>query len=539
MKRVTIRDYTIIPPFGESARELRILNKPLWLLQRDLLKSHCKGSFELDSIDELDEKISIDSEELLVYRDNLFFNAELIDAFIAAARAFGRACQIAFLATNKDQGQEGDKSIEKHALQLQSGIVPCANIAYHKDGDDHTGDVYIAQLYYFPADSHAAPTPLVIDTLSGTMGYYHIPSYMAQKGDLVYSVPLRAFMSIENWVHVFFANTPFGVFSWGRKQEIQMDGGRISKMTSWKAEDWRSLWAKIKLSFGALVEKFNPLEDHWRKDHFLSSRALVTVGKNCSIDPTAIIHGPTVIGDNVYIGPGTVITNSMIGSNVNIMQGSQVMLSVVSDRCFLPFNAGLFMTTLMENSMVAQNSTLQLCVVGRNTFIGANNCFTDFNLQGEPIKVEHHGHLEEVNMPVLGSAVGHNVKIGSGFVVYPGRMIGSNTVIIFRDEKHLISKGVPGLSPDDVNELTGEPQRITYHWPNVYDPATHQIIGPTQEERQPSDKAVGQNGNGMDYTNSAEFGSATHEVETAATMQLLPKSASSMRVNATLGGIDL
>ena len=46
------------------------------------------------------------------------------------------------------------------------------------------------------------------------------------------------------------------------------------------------------------------------------------------------------------------------------------MLSVVGDGTFLPFRAALFMTTVMENSMIVQNTCLQMCVVGRNTFIG-------------------------------------------------------------------------------------------------------------------------------------------------------------------------
>lgn len=455
MKRIIIRDQTPIPPFDEPARELRVLNKPLWLLQRDMLVRYCKGSREVDSLAEVEQLPVSADEELFVHKDNLFFNAELIDEFIARARATRRACQIAFAAENPERNQKGDRSIVAHALRLQNGIR-------------RHGDLYVADMYYYPAGKREEPQPLLIDTRSGEMGYYHIPSYMAHQGDLVYHVPIRAFLSIENWVHVFVANTPMGVFAWGREQEEQMSRARLNNIRNWTTEDWRALGPKLALSLNAFWERINPFEEHWR-NHFLASKKLVKVGKNCSIDPTAVIHGPTVIGDNVYIGPGTVIANSLIGNNVNIMQGCQVMLSVVSDRCFLPFNAGLFMTTLMENSMVAQNSTLQLCVVGRNTFIGANNCFTDFNLLGAPIRTLHKGVLEEVGMPVLGSAVGHNVKVGSGFIIYPGRMIGSNAVIIFDHDDTLIRKNVPG-GPYDVDEMTGEPRRIAYRWPNIYDP---------------------------------------------------------------------
>ena len=112
----------------------------------------------------------------------------------------------------------------------------------------------------------------------------------------------------------------------------------------------------------------------------LECSQLVKIGKNCSIDPTAVIHGPTSIGNNVTIGAGAVIENCIIGDNVNVSQGCNLMLSVIGDGTFLPFRASLFMTTVMENSMVAQNTCLQMCVIGRNSFIGAGTTFTDFNL---------------------------------------------------------------------------------------------------------------------------------------------------------------
>lgn len=450
MKRVIIREHTLIPPFGEPARNLRILNKPLWLMQRDLLTRHCKGTLEIDKLDDIPQELD---EELLIYRDNLFFNAHLIDSFIMKARRTQQACQIAF--------EMNDRSITAHALRLQEGIR-------------QQGNVYVADLYYYPAGKREEPQPLIIQTEGREMGYYHIPRYMAPtQGDLVFQVPIRAFLSIENWVHIFLANIPLGVFSWAREIEDVMDRSSIKRIRHWSADDWRAFSLKLGLVLSAFWERINPFEERWR-NHFLACKRMVKVGKNCSIDPTAIIHGPTVIGDNCYIGPGTVITNSLIGNNVNIMQGSQIMLSVVSDRCFLPFNAGLFMSSLMENTMVAQNSTLQLCVVGRNTFIGANNVFTDFHLRGEfdneGIETYHKGQLEKVGLSVLGSAVGHNCKIGSGFVIYPARMIGSNTTIIFNHDDNLIRKNVPGLSPDEVDEETGEARRIVYHWPNIYDP---------------------------------------------------------------------
>jgi hypothetical protein len=170
-----------------------------------------------------------------------------------------------------------------------------------------------------------------------------------------------------------------------------------------------------------------------------------------------------------------VITNSLIGKNVTIMQGSQIMLSVISDRCYIPWNAGLFMTTLMENSMVAQLSCLQMSVVGRDTFIGAGTIFTDFDLRNQPLHTFHQRkgaaqpEKEEIGLPVIGSAVGHNVKIGSGFVIYPARMIGSNSTLIYADPEAVVSRNIrPYTNIDDLEmDEQGEPIRTVYIWPNV------------------------------------------------------------------------
>jgi UDP-N-acetylglucosamine diphosphorylase / glucose-1-phosphate thymidylyltransferase / UDP-N-acetylgalactosamine diphosphorylase / glucosamine-1-phosphate N-acetyltransferase / galactosamine-1-phosphate N-acetyltransferase len=435
MKRIIIRERTIIPPFDESARDLRILNKPLWLLQRDLLSQYCRGALEVDSL----EEIPADTEELLVHRDNLFFNAQLIKAFIDQARASGQACQIAFALD--------DRSISRHGIHLQEGIR-------------QQGNVYVADLFYYPQGIVEETRPLVIDTMAREMGYYHIPSYMANKGDLVFQVPLRAFLSIENWVHVFLANSPFGVFAMGRAHEQLVE------------ESWKE---KVAVSASTIIDKLNPFAPRWR-NHFLASSRLVKVGKNCSIDPTAVIHGPTVIGNNVTIGAGVTITNSLIGDNVTIQQGAQVMLSVVSDRCFLPWNAAIFMTTLMDNTMIAQLSCLQMCVVGRNTFIGAGNIFTDFHLLNRSLQTFHQRKntdrpvLEEVGLPVIGSAIGHNVKIGSGFVFYPARMIGSNTTLIYAAPDTVVGHNINVVFEKPVDqEDDRDAARTVYLWPHQID----------------------------------------------------------------------
>jgi carbonic anhydrase/acetyltransferase-like protein (isoleucine patch superfamily) len=217
---------------------------------------------------------------------------------------------------------------------------------------------------------------------------------------------------------VHLADVVFGLFARGARFEK-----RLSEDTLFK----------IKVISKALYEGCQLLE----------CSELVTIGKNCVIDPRAVIHGPTTIGDNVIINAGAVIENCIIGNNVNISQDVQLMLSVVGDGTFLPFRAALFMTTVMENSMIAQNTCLQMCVIGRNTFIGAGSTFTDFNLIPTPIRaLDGKDQLSHSNRPVIGSCVGHNCRIGSGLIVYPARTIESDVVLVASDKRRVIDRNV-------------------------------------------------------------------------------------------------
>jgi carbonic anhydrase/acetyltransferase-like protein (isoleucine patch superfamily) len=128
------------------------------------------------------------------------------------------------------------------------------------------------------------------------------------------------------------------------------------------------------------------------------------------------------------------------------------MLSVVGDGTFLPFRASLFMSTIMENSLVAQNTCLQMSVVGRNTFIGAGSTWTDFNLLASPIKArDGFGVLKSANRPVLGGCVGHNCRIGAGMIIYPARVIESDVVLFATKERRVIDRDISYEESDHLH----------------------------------------------------------------------------------------
>jgi carbonic anhydrase/acetyltransferase-like protein (isoleucine patch superfamily) len=404
-----------IMPFCEPARDLRVQNVPLWLWQRNLLAPYTTRELELKA----GMRMPPVREPALVYRDNLFFDESYIRAFMAEATKRKHAVRAAFRAD--------DPAFKEHALPLSTSYTPA-------------GGLYFADLWYYPNGPVADVDPLVIDLQAREIGYYHVPTYMAdQSGDLLFQVPLRSLIAIDSWVHVFIADVVFGLFGRGARFEKRLN---------------QDLGFKIGILSRALYEGRQLLE----------CSELVKVGKNCIIDPHAVIHGPTTIGDNVTINAGAVIENCIIGNNVNISQDVQLMLSVVGDGTFMPFRSALFMTTVMENSMIAQNTCLQMCVVGRNTFIGAGSTFTDYNLVPTPLRaLDGTGRLNVSNRPVMGGAVGHNCRLGSGMIVYPSRTIESDVVLVASAARRVIDRDVHFADSDHHHFKSAHLHKALYH----------------------------------------------------------------------------
>lgn len=394
MLKIILNDPRHIPPFNERARDLRVQNKPLWLMQRDVLAPYTEREIEVPFGAPLPDV----DEPCLVYRDNLYFDAAYVTAFLEAARRLKKPCRAAFSVK--------DPAFREHALPLSSSYT-------------RHDDLYLADFWYYPEGPEEEAEPLILGLNSREIGYYHVPTYMAfEQGDLVFQVPLRSLLAVDSWVHIFIADVVFILFSRGARFENRLN---------------QDPFYKLKILGKAIYEG----------KQVLSCSELVQVGRNCVIDPSAIIQGPTSIGDNVTIGAGAVIDNCIIGNNVNISQGCHMMLSVINDGAFLPFRASLFMTTMMDNSMVAQNTCLQMCVVGRNTFIGAGSTFTDYNMLPAPIRaLDGQDQLAATNRPVLGGCVGHNCRLGSGLIIFPARTIESDVVLVASEDTRVIDRDI-------------------------------------------------------------------------------------------------
>jgi carbonic anhydrase/acetyltransferase-like protein (isoleucine patch superfamily) len=414
LNRYVIVDERPVPPFNEAASQLTIGLKPLAIHQEDLFSALFPQGMQLgESLTGREQMVNI-REPAIVYRDNLWFDAEFLTEFLARARPLKRACRAAFPAD--------DKAFKTYTVPLTTCL--------EKGRDADGRPIYLIDLWYLPQGYDPNPTPIVVPSDAKEKGFYSVPDFMTmEQGDLTHFLPARAVISVESWVHVYYASIIFGVFT------------RASRFDDRVAQ--HNFFA-LKLLWRAALEM----------KQVLSTSVAVKVGRGTTIHPTAVITGPAEIGENCNIGPGCMLDNCSIGDNVTLDDGCVLMMSTVADGCFLPFRTALYLTAVMENSIIAQNTCLQMCVIGRRSFVGAGNTFTDFNLiEQKPIRATNNrGELETVGQIVLGSGIGHNVRIGSGVVVYPGRMIESDVVVVASPERRVIMRSI-GYEESDHHQF--------------------------------------------------------------------------------------
>lgn len=399
MRRYILETKQVIHPFESPAARLPVLNRTIFEHQEDVFTQlKFKGKpFLISSL----EEISPSTSPTLVYRDDIYFNKEIVLEFLNRASATGKPVRLAFLDT--------DPCFSEHISTLQHSM-------------EHVGNLYMGDFFFFPAGTQERDfLPIVIDTESISIPCFSLPSSELGKGQKLsgnppitvppfhLQVPRLCYIAIKHWTHLLFAN-----FTWGiHCQERQQNTGFINQYARFR---------KI-LSYLPYVPE---------------NRGPVNIGKGCQIDPTATIIGPTTIGDGVVIGPNVTIAAGHIGDNAILEPSSTVWFGVLGARSSLLASRNIIMSCVMDDSVI--NTDIRYSIVGNHSFLGAGSHITDCILknadEGDPrinpqiVKVLAGKEIVNSGYYILGPAIGNRVKIGSGVIVYPGRVIKSGSIVL-------------------------------------------------------------------------------------------------------------
>jgi mannose-1-phosphate guanylyltransferase / phosphomannomutase len=100
----------------------------------------------------------------------------------------------------------------------------------------------------------------------------------------------------------------------------------------------------------------------------------VWLGRGSIVDPSAVVEGPAIIGDNCSVGPGAVLGEyTTLGANVRLAEGVQIRRSVVAD------NGSLGPGARVEGAVIGRNCDLRRgarcepgAVLGEGCLIGAD-----------------------------------------------------------------------------------------------------------------------------------------------------------------------
>jgi carbonic anhydrase/acetyltransferase-like protein (isoleucine patch superfamily) len=175
-------------------------------------------------------------------------------------------------------------------------------------------------------------------------------------------------------------------------------------------------------------------------------RAASRIGEGCEIHPTAVIEG-SILEPGVKVGPFAVVRFSRVGEGSWIQDHGKLTLSVLGARSLV--SAGSTVNFCLGHEQASFSQILmQLSVLGRRAITTGGGFLMDMRFDGE-VRVMHQGRPQGVGSRFLGSAIGHDTMLGTGFWLAPGRSIPNGAVVV-RDPDRVVRRIPARVEPGTV-----------------------------------------------------------------------------------------
>ncbi len=167
---------------------------------------------------------------------------------------------------------------------------------------------------------------------------------------------------------------------------------------------WEAL-AKIK---GFILEYAKQLPED-----FEQIAEFVWVGKGTTIEKTATINGPTIIGYDCEIRPSAYIReNVIIGNNVVVGNSTEIKNSILFNKVQVPhFN------------YVGDS------ILGYKAHLGAGVILSNLKSTKENVTVKYETEYIETGLKKFGAMIGDSVEVGCNSVLNPGTIVGKESII--------------------------------------------------------------------------------------------------------------
>ena len=401
MKAYRFKSGIVISPFQDPVGDSLILNRPLRDHQKRLLEA---SGLELV---EINEPSSIQDEECILIRDDLYVSRAALERFIKKARAVGAS---------------GACALEKGPFTDFTGFIQ--DLPARKDPASGK-ECVLYGLYYLRGTRLETGT---LDTLPPLTIEAQQRAFPIEPGTFMpSSVEIRfapaytdaVIMHIRHWTHLWLLN-------------LLALGDRLLETF---------LASRLRLFLRALSAfSFNK--------HKIADRFVVK-GKHCDIHPTAVVQG-SILGDHVQVGPFCVIQGCVLGDHVKVSEQTIIMGSILGDRVSTCPRGWIKFCVVYPGSSTGR---MHACLIGRDVFMASLAYFFDVKLQGT-IKVLHQGKHVDTGMNFLGGCVGHGATIGPDTWLASGREV-PNGAMIVKNPADVISVIPPDLPPREPLAVSG------------------------------------------------------------------------------------
>lgn len=160
--------------------------------------------------------------------------------------------------------------------------------------------------------------------------------------------------------------------------------------------------------------------------------------KHLKYGSKAKLIGAPVIGENVFLGEGTIVEPGVyirgpawIGKNCEIRHGAYIRENVIAgDGCVLGNSCEFKNCVLLSGAHVSHFSYVGDSVVGRDVNLGAGVILSNYRLDGQTIRVRVSGQVLETGLRKFGAIVGDRASIGCNAVVNPGSLVAKEARIL-------------------------------------------------------------------------------------------------------------
>ena len=168
---------------------------------------------------------------------------------------------------------------------------------------------------------------------------------------------------------------------------------------------WEAL-PKIKECITQLIEKLD-------KDKYIEISKDVWVAKSASVAPTAMISGPTIIGENTEIRHCAYIRGSvLVGDGAVVGNSCELKNAIISDGAQIP-----------HYNYVGDS------ILGYKAHMGAGAVASNFRLDKKTINVGCGEDKIPTGLRKMGVILGDFSEVGCNCVLYPGTVIGRRCLV--------------------------------------------------------------------------------------------------------------